>query len=189
MKLSPRLKQIILALIAITGIYVLMAIALKLIGLEKAQVFIQETGALAPFIFTVLCSISLILAPLSGSSLFVAGGALFGKETGFLLSFIATLVGCSSNFWISRIFGRRVALRFIGKKNFKDLDRFTRQLKSHHSVFYITAVMPLSQDLVSYAVGLTRVNYWTFLIALILSGVVVVGAYIYLGSSLLEALI
>jgi uncharacterized membrane protein YdjX (TVP38/TMEM64 family) len=189
MRINSQLKKVLLALLFIAVIYALMALALRAIGLENAQNFIRRTGAWAPLIFVALCSLSLILAPLSGSSLFVAGGALFGKETGFILSYVATLIGCSTNYWISRKLGREVASRFIGKKNLDELDGFINRLKSQQSIFYIILIMPLSQDIVSYAVGLTKIKYSHFLIALIISGTAIVAAYIYLGSSLLEALI
>jgi uncharacterized membrane protein YdjX (TVP38/TMEM64 family) len=189
MRINPQLKKVFLALLFITVIYALMALALRAIGLENAQSFIKRTGAWAPLIFVALCSLSLIIAPLSGSSLFVAGGALFGKETGFILSYVATLIGCSTNYWISRKLGREVASRFIGKKNLDELDSFINRLKSHRSIFYIILIMPLSQDIVSYAVGLTKIKYSHFLISLVISGAGIVAAYIYLGSSLLEALI
>jgi uncharacterized membrane protein YdjX (TVP38/TMEM64 family) len=59
----------------------------------------------------------------------------------------------------------------------------------NRGLFYLTLLMPLSQDIVSYAAGLTPISYSRFAIALILSGTVIVSAYIYLGSSLLEALL
>ncbi|MDJ0693900.1 MAG: VTT domain-containing protein [Mastigocoleus sp. MO_167.B18] len=166
-----------------------MTFGLKFIGLEKAQIWIENTGNWAPILFVVLCIISLILAPLSGSSLFIAGGALFGKEFAFILSFIALIIGCSINFWISKKFGRPVVCRLLGKKNLEELDKFISRLKSRHSILYITFIMPLSQDIVSYAVGLTKIRYAHFLLSLILSATVVVAGYIYIGSSLLEVLI
>ncbi|NJL79647.1 MAG: TVP38/TMEM64 family protein [Nostocaceae cyanobacterium CSU_2_110] len=166
-----------------------MAFALQTIGLDNAQQFIQETGVLAPIVFIALCAVSLILAPLSGSSLFVVGGTLFGKHNAFLLSYIATLIGCSANFWISRKFGRKVAQRFIGKANLDELDRFIDRLKSNRSIFYIIIIMPLSQDIISYAIGLTKIKYTHFLIALILSSTIIISGYVYIGSSILEMLI
>ena len=189
LRINPQLKKILLALLFIAVLYAVMALILRTIGLENAQNWIRKTGVWAPAIFIGICSFSLILAPLSGSSLFVAGGALFGKETGFILSYAATLIGCNINYWISRKLGRKVASRFIGKANLDELDKSIKQLKSHHGIFYMILIMPLSQDVVSYAVGLTKIKYVHFLIALCVSGVAIVSAYIYLGSSLLEALI
>ncbi|NJO57942.1 MAG: TVP38/TMEM64 family protein [Richelia sp. RM2_1_2] len=189
MQFTSNLKKILLATFFVIILYLIMAFALQTIGLDNAQQFIQETGVLAPIVFIALCAVSLILAPLSGSSLFVVGGTLFGKHNAFLLSYIATLIGCSANFWISRKFGRKVAQRFIGKANLDELDRFIDRLKSNRSIFYIIIIMPLSQDIISYAIGLTKIKYTHFLIALILSSTIIISGYVYIGSSILEMLI
>jgi uncharacterized membrane protein YdjX (TVP38/TMEM64 family) len=106
-----------------------------------------------------------------------------------LLGFTATLLGCSINFWISRQLGRKVAEQLIGSSNLELLDRYIGQLKGHRGILYLTLIMPLAQDIISYATGLTPISYSRFFVALLLSSAVVVAAYIYFGSSLLEALI
>lgn len=186
---STRLRKILIALLTVAAIYIVMALVLRAIGLENAQNFIRRTGWWAPVLFILLCATSLIVAPISGSSLFVASGALFGKETGWFLSLIASLLGCSTNFWISRKFGRRVAAYLIGKDEIEKLDRFTQRLRGHRDILGMILVMPLSQDVVSYAVGLTRIPFPRFFVALVISGAAIVAAYIYLGTSLLEAII
>ncbi len=189
MQFISNLKNIFLAIIFVTIFYITMAFALQTIGLENAQFFIKKTGVWAPIIFITLCAGSLIIAPLSGSSLFVVGGTLFGKHNAFLLCYIATLIGCSANFWISRKFGRKVAQRFIGKASLDELDKFINRLKSRSSILYMIIIMPLSQDIISYAIGLTKIKYNQFLIALILSSTIIISGYVYIGSSVLEILI
>lgn len=189
MRIHPNLKKALLAILCAVIIYICMALIFNFIGLENAKNWISKAGVWAPVVFIALCAISLVFAPLSGSSLFVAGGALFGKEAGFILSFIASIIGCSTNFWISKKFGRRVVYRLLGKDNLEELDRFISKLKSRRSILYMIFIMPLSQDIVSYAVGLTKVKYTHFLISLILSATFVVAGYIYIGTSFLEALI
>lgn len=189
MPMNSNFKKILLAILCAVTLYIFMALIFKLIGIENAQNWIKKTGNWAPIVFVVLCSISLVFAPLSGSSLFVAGGALFGKESAFVLSFIASIFGCSINFWISKKFGRPVVSRFLGQENLEELDKFISKLKSRRSILYMIFIMPLSQDIVSYAVGLTKIKYTHFLISLILSATVVVAGYIYIGTSLLEAFI
>jgi uncharacterized membrane protein YdjX (TVP38/TMEM64 family) len=189
MSASFPIRKILLALLIIATTYVVMALVLRAIGLENAHRYIAQAGPLAPLIFVPICALSLILAPLSGSSVYIVGGALFGKGYGFVLSLAATLLGCNANFWISRLFGRKVAARFIGHSNMDELDQTMQRIKSHHSVFYMAIIMPLSQDIVSYAAGLTKLRYRDFLVALLISAPVIVGAYIFLGTSLLEALV
>ncbi|MBE9215487.1 TVP38/TMEM64 family protein [Plectonema cf. radiosum LEGE 06105] len=189
MQFTSNLKKIFIAAFFVIILYLIMAFALQTIGLDNAQLFIKQTGVWSPLVFIALCALSLIIAPLSGSSLFVIGGTLFGRHNAFLLSYIATIIGCSANFCISRKFGRKVVQRFIGKANLDELDKFINRFKNHRSIFYMIIIMPLSQDLISYAIGLTKIKYPHFLIALILSSTIVVSGYVYIGSSILETLI
>ncbi len=189
MKRTERLKQILLVILGFVTIYAVMVLLLRMVGLEQAQQFIREAGPWAPLLFVVLCAVSLMIAPLSGSSLFIVGGTLFGREKAFLLSLIGSLIGCSLNFWISKKLGRQVVGQLVGHDSLTELDRLTGQINGHRGVFYLMLILPISQDIVSYAAGLTPISYSRFMIALIVSATLVVAAYIYLGSSLLEALL
>ena len=189
MRISSKAQKILLALLVMAVLYVAMAAVLKAIGLENAQNYVKQAGVWAPVLFVALSAASLIIAPLSGSSLFILGGALFGKEVAFLLSYAGTLLGCSTNFWISRKLGRKVAARFIGHDELDDLDKFTQRMGNRRGILYITLLMPLGQDIVSYAVGLTKTPYRNFFVALAVSGAAIVAAYIYLGTGLLEKML
>lgn len=189
LRITPKFKKLLVTILLLIGFYGIAVLLLRAIGLENLQNAIQQLGIWAPLAFVLLCSISMILAPLSSSSVFVTGGVLFGQQIGFVLSFLASVIGCCINFWISRKLGRKVAARFIGRNSLDDLDRFTNRLNSHHGILFMILVLPISQDLLSYAVGLTRVKFWQFFVALVISGMVVVGAYVYFGSSLLKVLI
>jgi uncharacterized membrane protein YdjX (TVP38/TMEM64 family) len=189
---SVKLKhsyKIVLAILALSLFYLGIILILRAIGLQNAQSWLQQTGAWAPAVFIVLCAVSLIVAPFSGSSLFVVGGTLFGQEASFLLGYFASVLGCSINFWISRKLGHHFVARFVGKASLHQLNKLTQRLKSHREILYMMIVMLFFQDIVSYAVGLTRIKYRNFLIALLTSGAVVVAGYTYLGSSVLEALV
>jgi uncharacterized membrane protein YdjX (TVP38/TMEM64 family) len=183
---GSRLKKLLLTLVLFGAAYGLMAIALKQIGLDNIHLWIQQTGVFAPVVFVLLNIVSLVIAPLSGSSLFVLGGVLFGQELAFWLSWPASIAGCSLNFWISRHWGRGIAVRLIGNQDLDQLDTVMGRLKDHHSIFYMIALMPLSQDIVSYAVGLTKVKYSSFAIALVISSAAIVAVYIYVGTNVME---
>jgi uncharacterized membrane protein YdjX (TVP38/TMEM64 family) len=194
LRMSPKFKpfkfkKLLVAILLFISFYGLAVLLLRAIGVENLQTAIQQLGIWAPIAFVLLCSISMILAPLSSSSMFVTGGLLFGPQIGFALSLFASVVGCCVNFWIARKLGRSVVNRVISRNSLDDLDRLTSRLNSHHSILFMILVLPISQDLLSYAVGLTRVQFWQFFVALVISGIAVVGAYVYFGSGLLEALI
>ena len=159
------------------------------VGLENLQAQVQRFGPWSPILFVVVCALSMILAPLSAGSVFVASGVLFGQVVGFWLCFLGSLLGCSINFWLSRKLGRKMALRIVGRSSLRALDRWTHRLQSQRGLLFMILVMPLSQDLVSYAVGLTQVKFMNFLVAATISAIAIAATYAFLGSSLLEALL
>ncbi|GEM_PF-5114864 len=174
----------------VIGFYALAVLALRgLGGVAPVQAWLAQFGVYAWLVFVFLSAGSLILAPLSGSSLYVVGGTLFGQPLAFVLSVVATLLGCSVNFWLARCWGRRLVTRLVGTHQVAALDRWFQDLQTHHSIFYMFLVMHLSQDIVSYALGLTRIPYRDFAIALSLSALTIVGFFTYCGSGLLTWLV
>lgn len=188
LRINPKLKKILVACLLLIAIYGLVVLGLRAIGLDQVQTGIKQLGLWAPVAFVLLCTLSMVFAPLSSSSMFVASGVLFGQQSGFVLSFLSSVIGCCINFWISRKLGRRVAARFIGPNHLDHLDRFTHRLNTHHGILFLIVILPISQDMLSYAVGLTKIRFWQFFVALFVSGLAVVGAAVYFGSGIIEAL-
>ncbi|WP_247217455.1 VTT domain-containing protein [Synechococcus sp. C9] len=183
-------SRILGALLVVVGFYALAVIVLRWLGgVAPVQAWLAQFGIFSWLVFIFLSAGSLILAPLSGSSLYVVGGTLFGQNLAFVLSVVATLLGCSVNFWLGRCWGRRLVTRLVGAQQVETLDRWFQDLQAHHSIFYMFLVMHLSQDIVSYALGLTRIPYRDFAIALSFSAFTIVGFYIYLGSGILNWLV
>jgi uncharacterized membrane protein YdjX (TVP38/TMEM64 family) len=186
---NKRVWRVVLLVATLIAFYGCLILLLKALDIDTVRRWIAQAGWWSPLLFTIISSLSLIVAPFNASSTFILGGLFFGKEMGFGLSFLASLLGCSTNFWISRYFGRQVALRLLGKNSLASLDKFVYRLNHRHGIFYMMLIMPIAQDIVSYAVGLTNIRYLNFFIALFVSGLVVVTAYVYFGTSLLEILI
>ncbi len=183
-----KLRKILLAIALVLGTYGILILGLRWLGLDRVQTAIAHLGVWAPIAFVLVCTLSIVIAPISTTSFFVMGGLVFGQFKGFLLSFLALSLGCCINFWISRKLGRRAAGHLIGHHSLDQLDRFTARLKGHHSILVMMVVLPLSQDLVSYAVGLTRIRFWQFLVAMIASSLVVASTYVYFGTGVVELL-
>lgn len=189
MPMRPKVYRVLATLFLAIALYAGLILILRAIGLENVQTSIKELGIWSPVVFVVVCAISLVLAPLSAGSVFLTSGLLFGPQLGFVLCFLGSVVGCSLNFWISRKLGRKVATYLVGKNSLKALDRLTNRLQARHSLMLMIVLMPISQDIVSYAVGLTKVRFFHFFLALTISGIAVAATYAYLGSNLLEVLV
>lgn len=167
---------------------VLMGFSLNYVGLEGAKSFVKDTGAWAPITFVFVCSLSVVLAPLSGSALYAASGALFGMRFGFLYSLIAMLIGCSVNFWLSRVYGRRLVIKLVEQEKVKKIDDLTIKM-GKGGWFAMLLAMLLASDFASYIAGLTKMQYKHFVIILLLESSIGVGSYIIFGGGLLQWLL
>ncbi len=177
------------AVVLVVGFYALAVVGLRWAGIAPVRAWLAQFEPFSWLVFIFLAAGSLIFAPLSGSSLYVVGGTVFGQNLAFVLSVVATVLGCSVNFFLARCWGRQLVLRLVGTGHIETLDGWLADLQSHHSIFYMFLVMHLSQDMVSYALGLTRIIYRDFVIALTLSALTIVGFYIYFGSWVLNWLV
>ena len=105
--------------------------------------------------------IAVVLA-LPGSAITIAGGALFGSVWGVVLVSIASTIGASIAFLISRYLARDFIVRkFSQNEKFNKLDHLT---KEHGAIIVaITRLVPLFPfNFLNYGFGLTGVRFWTY---------------------------
>jgi len=112
------------------------------------------------FVFICLQVVFDLLAPLSSTPLFFAGFAIFGKQV-ILYHFLANLISFGVNFWIARIWGRRLTQKLVGEKNMAKVNRLAQK----HGLKTL-AFLRLSQwylnDFTSYAFGMTKIKFWPY---------------------------
>ena len=113
--------------------------------------------------------ISIVIPILPGTYCLLISGYLFGLANGLIISFIADLMACSLSFSISRIYGRRILKKLMPKKY---LDKFESISKNYleQNFFLLTGFLMTNWfDFISYGVGLTKLKWRKFLIALCIS--------------------
>lgn len=103
---------------------------------------------------------SFVPLPLEFAAL--AAGAAYGFWLGTLITVVGAVLGAALSFWISRRFGQPFFDRVL-KQNQRDW--LTRQSRDQGAVtLLVSRLLPfISFTLISYAAGLTRVSWWTFL--------------------------
>ena len=114
----------------------------------------------SPLIFICLQIIFDLFAPLSSTPLFFAGFALFGKNI-ILYHFLANLVSFSLNFWLARLWGKRLVKKFVGQKNLDKIDRLGDRFGLRALIFLRLGQWYLN-DFTSYAYGLTSIKFWPY---------------------------
>lgn len=140
-------------------------------GSQQFRSMIEHSGVWAPAVYVLLKTATYILAPLSGTTLKLASGALFGVWEGMALTLIGDVLGGSLNYWIARTLGRKGVQRFAGKKALVDVELATSHVGGWRALLVARVVLSAIYDFISYAAGLARLPYMQFLAVTTLGGV------------------
>jgi len=116
----------------------------------------------------------------------LTNGLLFGTVKGALLSWSSAMVGAILCYYISRLFGRPVVERLVGKKSLEVTDRFFQRY-GRHAVLLARLIPVISFDVVSYAAGLTSIGLGDFILATGIGQAPATLAYSFLGQNMTRA--
>lgn len=133
---------------------------------ENFRSIITNAGIWGPLTFTFLMLATHIFAPLSGTPLVFAGFYAFGEDVVFLTTLVA-FVSSFTNFWIARIWGRSLVIKFVGRENTGKIDRLTQDY-GLWTLFFLRVFMGGSTDFISYAAGLTSLQFLPYFIISVL---------------------
>ncbi len=147
--------------------------------LPDLEIRVQQLGAFAPIGFFVLF---VALTPLFASvdALCFAAGLLFSLPSGELCIIISTYVAAALIFFIGRYWLRNKVLGFIaGHKRFAALAAVISG-RDAFKLMLLLRLTPLPFAMLSYALSITEVNFWSYLAAT--TGILVYnGSLVYLG--------
>ncbi len=129
--------------------------------LGELRIWIDSLGIFGPLIFIILYAVA-VIAALPGSALTIAAGALFGSVIGIIVVSIASTLGASLAFLVSRYFARESVANWLkDNPRFKKLDDMTE--KRGAIIVALTRLVPLFPfNLLNYGFGLTRVKFVTY---------------------------
>lgn len=150
---------------------------------EVLEEFVASYGGYAAAVSFLLMLFQSIAAPLPAFLLDFANCALFGFWKGFFLTWISSLFAAALCFYIGRVLGRDVVVRFTSRPGLQSIEEFFE--RHGRSSILVARLLPfISFDIVSYAAGLTAVPFWEFLIATAIGELPATIVYSYVGSSL-----
>ena len=143
------------------------------------------------FIFGTLLIILESILPVLPLSVFITlNVASYGDLLGILISWSATIIGCSLSFFLFRKVFSKKLYKFIKNKDMKKLDSIMKQIsKINFSNLTILIAIPFSPAfLINIAAGLSKISYKKFLSSLVIGKLIMVYFWGYIGKSLLESL-
>jgi uncharacterized membrane protein YdjX (TVP38/TMEM64 family) len=168
----PLPKGIVIALLlALTISFASITIVEMFDGAAKMRAWIENAGAWAPLVYILLKASTYVIAPLSGTPVKLAAGALFGFWEGAALALVGDTLGASLNFWIARLFRDRGISKIAGKKSIKQIDQMTEHVGGWRALLAARLLLSSLYDFISYAAGISNLQFKHFFWVTVLAGV------------------
>src|ERR671921_2759672 len=142
--------------------------------------YIVSFGLWAPVASCFLLVLHVLAAPVPSFLITFANGLAFGVFWGWMLSLFGHVLAAAACFGISRALGRVPVEVLVGKTGLESADRWFARW-GIYAVFVGRLVPGIAFDVISYAAGLTRMRFRSFLIATALGIFPQTFLYSYLG--------
>ena len=153
------------------------------LDLEGLKKYILSFGILAPIVSFLLMILQSVAAPLPAFVITFANAAIFGWINGAILSWISSMAGAILCFYIAKFLGRDTVEKLTSKFALKSVDKFFDTYGKY--TILIARLLPfVSFDLISYAAGLTSMNFISFFIATGIGQLPATIVYSYVGGML-----
>lgn len=145
--------------------------------------YIRSFGIYAVIVSFLLMMFQSLAAPLPAFLITFANAAIFGWWQGAILSWTSSMAGAALCFYIAKILGRDAVEKITSKFALESVDGFFEKYGKHTIV--ICRLLPfISFDYVSYAAGLTSMNFIPFFIATGIGQLPATIIYSYVGGML-----
>ncbi len=131
---------------------------------EKFRNWVNENGVLSRLAFIGMVVFQVVIAIVPGEPFEIGAGYAFGIIEGTLLCIIGVMLGSIIIFYLVRKWGIKVVEIFFPIEKIRSL-KFLQNTKRLNLITFIVFFIPgTPKDLLSYAVGLTEINfsYWLF---------------------------
>ena len=156
---------------------------LSSLDIDSLKQYILSYGALAPIISFILMIVQSVAAPLPAFLITFANAALFGWVWGAVLSWSSAMAGAALCFFIAKFLGRDVVEKLTSKYAIDSIDNFFDKYGKY--TILVCRLLPfISFDIVSYAAGLTSMEFLPFFIATGIGQLPATIVYSYVGGML-----
>ena len=142
------------------------------------QQWLEQAGMAAPLLFMAIYALATVLF-MPGSVMTLAGGALFGPVLGTLYNLTGATLGAALAFLIARY----LASDWVQRRTGGSLKRLKEGVEKEgwRFVAFVRLVPIFPFNLLNYALGLTRIPFWHYVIASYLCMLPGAIAYTWLG--------
>ncbi len=133
---------------------------------QEVVLVVEKAGVWGPVVIALLMASTFIVAPLSSMPFLIAGYLVFGQNI-LIYHYLAATLAAAVNFWIARLWGRRIVTKMVGEKDMEKIDRFIEK-QSLKNLILLRVFQFQMHDVISYAFGLTEINFVPYFLASII---------------------
>lgn len=175
--MSKKILRFGLSMVLIAGI-IAMVVYRDQLDATVLEDWVKSAGVLGPVLFMVLYAIGTILF-FPGSILTLAGGALFGPVWGTVFNLTGATIGAA----ISFVLARHLLSDWVESKTGGRMKQLKDGVENEgwRFVAFVRLVPLFPFNILNYALGITRIKFWHYVIAtyiFMLPGAI---AYTYIG--------
>lgn len=198
---SNILKIVLLIFVAasiVIFIYYSPEILRILSSMDNFRQYIRSTGSWGPMMFILFQILQIVIAPIPGEVVQIAGGYIYGIGLGTLYNTIGMVLGSAMAFYFTRVIGRSYIEKLLQKKDYKWMALINDEKKFSVFLFIFFVIPGLPKDFLVYVAALTSIGSLRFFIILLVArlpwiiGSVAVGSTIHLeqyGSAIIISVI
>jgi len=125
--------------------------------------FIQSYGAFGVFVAIGLQIVQVFIALIPGEVVEIGLGFAYGWFGGTLVCLIGVGIGSALIFLLVKKFGMRLVEIFVSLDKINELKLINNEKKLHRLTFILYLIPGTPKDLITYFIGLTRMNLSDFL--------------------------
>ena len=179
-------REVLQGILLFLGLMIVLFVVGSYIDLKDIQKYIEGWGYFGPWVFIILKASTIIIAPIIGGPIYLIAGPLFGFWNAFYYSMIGDIIGSSIAFGLSRLYGRRIINLFFSKGLVNLMEKLLSKMGTWKGLLYARLLLFTLHDLISYAAGLTKIKFLTFILISTLTFIVPVALSIALGLAIIE---
>lgn len=136
---------------------------------EALKALVARAGIWGPVLIIALMTIAVVASPIPSAPIALAAGAAYGHLWGTILVVVGAEIGALIAFGLARVLGHNALRRMFGTR--LDAGLLGSQTALTATVFASRLMPFVSFDMISYAAGLSRLQFWRFALAT-LAGVI-----------------
>lgn len=172
MAVNEQKKRLIYNIISIVVFILIFAFASIFIGPKLLQT-VNEPDRFRDFVsdnifwgilaFLLIQAFQVFFALIPGEPIEIFAGYAFGSIFGLALCTVGITFAAAAIFWLTRRFGKKFTYILVAEEKLQNLKFLQNEKRMELLLFILYFIPGTPKDLITYFVGLTKINFWKFI--------------------------